>query len=119
VLRPAGAAAGEAPSLRRVALLRPGEPIGEVAYFADHRRRSTVRVAEEPVRAMVFRSTQFEQLLQQSPEFSRGLLRQLAIKIENLYALAADRPLPLADGGAPGGASNGATSGAANGAAAG
>ncbi|WP_411868644.1 cyclic nucleotide-binding domain-containing protein [Vulcanococcus limneticus] len=119
VLRPAGAAAGDDPSLQRVALLRPGEPIGEVAYFADHRRRSTVRVAEEPVRAMVFRSTQFEQLLQQSPEFSRGLLRQLAIKIENLYALAARRPLALADGGAPGGAANGAASGAASGAAAG
>ncbi len=86
VLRPGAGPGGEEAGLRRVALLRPGEPIGEVAYFADHRRRSTVRVAEQPVRAMVFRSTQFEQLLQQSPEFSRGLLRQLAIKIENLYA---------------------------------
>ena len=111
VLRPDGGADRDAPSLRRVALLRPGEPIGEVAYFADHRRRSTVRAAEEPVLAMVFRSTQFEQLLQQSPEFSRGLLRQLAIKIENLYALAARRPLALADGGAASGAANGAAAG--------
>jgi len=113
VLRPDGVTDSSVPSLRRVALLRPGEPIGEVAYFADHRRRSTVRVAGEPVRAMVFRSTQFEQLLQQSPEFSRGLLRQLALKIENLYAgVAARRPLALADGGANGGGANGAANGA-------
>ncbi|MBM5821472.1 MAG: cyclic nucleotide-binding domain-containing protein [Cyanobacteria bacterium K_Offshore_surface_m2_011] len=111
VLRPDGAAASDAPSLRRVALLRPGEPIGEVAYFADHCRRSTVRVAEEPVRAMVFRSTQFEQLLLQSPEFSRGLLRQLSVKIDDLYSLAARRPLALADGATAGGAANGAAAG--------
>jgi len=69
----------------KVARLRPGEPIGQVAYFADHNRRSVVRAEGEPVLLLVFKSERFESLLQTSPEFSRSLLRQLALRIEDLY----------------------------------
>ena len=68
-----------------VARLLPGEPIGDVAYFADHNRRAEVRAEGEPVQLLVFTTERFESLLQTSPEFSRSLLRQLALRIEDLY----------------------------------
>jgi CRP-like cAMP-binding protein len=68
-----------------VARLRPGEPIGDVAYFADHNRRAEVRAEGQPVQLLVFTTERFESLLQTSPEFSRSLLRQLALRIEDLY----------------------------------
>ena len=74
---------GQPPSL--VASIGAGEPIGEVAYFADHPRRSQVSAGDAPVVVLVFTSSHFEQLLQQSTEFSRGLLHQLALRLEHLY----------------------------------
>jgi CRP-like cAMP-binding protein len=71
------------PSL--VASISAGEPIGEVAYFADHPRRSRVTAGDAPVVVLVFTSSHFEQLLHQSSEFSRGLLHQLALRLEHLY----------------------------------
>ncbi len=68
-----------------VARVLAGESIGEVAYFADHNRRAQVRADDEPVQLLVFPSDRFESLLQTSPEFSRSLLRQLALRIEDLY----------------------------------
>ncbi len=75
--------AGQPPSL--MASIGAGEPIGEVAYFADHPRRSRVSAGEAPVLVLVFTSSHFEQLLHQSTEFSRGLLHQLAVRLEDLY----------------------------------
>ena len=63
-----------------------GESIGEVAFFADHNRKAEVRADGEPVQLLVFPSDRFESLLQTSPEFSRSLLRQLALRIEDLYS---------------------------------
>ncbi len=66
-----------------VARLHPGDSIGDVAYFADHHRRAEVRAEEEPVQLLVFTTERFESLLQTSPEFSRSLLRQLALRIDD------------------------------------
>ena len=72
--------------LRKMARVRAGEPIGDVAFFADHSRRAEVRAEGEPVQLLVFSAERFESLLQTSPEFSRSLLRQLALRIEDLYS---------------------------------
>jgi hypothetical protein len=68
-----------------IAVLTPGEAIGEVSFFTDQPRQVHIQAGSEPVDALVFSSAHFEQLLQQSSEFSRGLLHQLALKIEGLY----------------------------------
>jgi CRP-like cAMP-binding protein len=44
-----------------------------------------VSAGDAPVVVLVFTSSHFEQLLQQSTEFSRGLLHQLALRLEHLY----------------------------------
>ena len=72
--------------LRMVARVRAGEPIGDVAFSADHSRRAEVRAEDQPVQLLVFPAERFENLLQTSPEFSRSLLRQLALRIEDLYS---------------------------------
>jgi hypothetical protein len=81
-----------------------GESIGEMAYFAGRPRRARVVAGDEPVLLLVFSSSHFEQLLQQSPEFSRGMLHQLALRLESLYARLgpAAQPRLSAGGGGPG-----------------
>ena len=75
--------------LNTVARVRGGELIGQVAFFADHCRRAEVRADDEPAQLLVFSVERFESLLQTSPEFSRSLLRQMALRIENLYGKVA------------------------------
>jgi Cyclic nucleotide-binding domain len=76
-----------------VARIQAGESIGDVAFFADHRRKSEVRVADGvPAQLLVFSAERFESLLQTSPEFSRSLLRQMALRIEDLYGKLALPP---------------------------
>lgn len=72
--------------LQPMAQIRSGEPIGEVAFFIDHPRRAEVRASGGPATVLVFDSSEFEQLLQQSSEFNRSLLKQLALRLEDLYA---------------------------------
>jgi len=69
-----------------MALIHSGEPIGEVAFFIDHPRQAEVRASGGAVSVLVFNSSEFELLLKQSSEFNRGLLRQLALRLEDLYA---------------------------------
>ncbi len=68
-----------------IAVISPGEAIGEVSFFTDQPRQMHIQAGSEPVDALVFSSAHFEELLQQSSEFSRTLLHQLAVKIEGLY----------------------------------
>jgi len=72
--------------LQPMALIHSGEPIGEVAFFIDHPRQAEVRASGGAVSVLVFNSSEFELLLKQSSEFNRGLLRQLALRLEDLYA---------------------------------
>lgn len=81
--------AGELTTMARV---QAGEPIGEVAIFADHCRKSEVRADGEPAQLLLFSVERFESLLQSSPEFSRSLLRQMALRIEDLYGKLAVTP---------------------------
>jgi hypothetical protein len=69
-----------------MATLRPGESIGEVAFFSALPRRSEVRAGEGVAVALVFDAGRFEELLHASTEFSHGLLRQLAMRVETLYS---------------------------------
>ncbi|MCP9850038.1 cyclic nucleotide-binding domain-containing protein [Cyanobium sp. Morenito 9A2] len=69
-----------------MAQIRVGEPIGEVAFFTDHPRRAQVRAGAEPATVLVFTASHFEELLAQSTEFSRSLLQQLSLRLEDLYA---------------------------------
>ncbi|KEF40637.1 MAG: hypothetical protein ER33_15970 [Cyanobium sp. CACIAM 14] len=85
-------APGEPPAL--MATIGAGEPIAEVAYFADHPLRARVVAGLAPVLVLAFSSSHFEQLLHQSPEFSRGLLHQLALRLEGLYARLGPAGLP-------------------------
>jgi len=77
--------AGELTTMTKVRAVQAGEPIGEVAFFADHSRKAEVRADGESVQLLVFSVERFESLLQSSPEFSRSLLRHMAIRIEDLY----------------------------------
>jgi CRP-like cAMP-binding protein len=70
----------------RLATVRAGEPIGEVAYFTEQPRQVSIRAGGAPVEGLVFSSSHFESLLQQSTDFSRGLLQQMALKIVGLYS---------------------------------
>ncbi len=72
--------------LQPMALIRSGEPIGEVAFFIDHPRRAEVRAIGGDAEVLVFTSSEFELLLKQSSEFNRSLLKQLALRLEDLYA---------------------------------
>ncbi len=58
-----------------------GEPLGEMALLSGGPQGSTV-TAREPVRALVFDASGFEQLLHQSSAFARSLLRQQTRRIE-------------------------------------
>lgn len=71
-----------------MARVSAGEPIGEVTFFTEQAYLVDVIAGEKPVEALIFSRSRFEQLLQQSSEFSRSLLRQMAWRIEALYARA-------------------------------
>ena len=58
-----------------------GETLGEMALLSGGPQGSTV-TAREPVRALVFDASGFEQLLHQSSAFARSLLRQQTRRIE-------------------------------------
>ena len=77
---------GSSNPLALMATLRPGESIGEVAFFSALPRRSEVRAGEGVAVALVFDAGRFEELLHASTEFSHGLLRQLALRVETLYS---------------------------------
>ncbi|MCX5926158.1 MAG: hypothetical protein NTZ23_02380 [Cyanobium sp. LacPavin_0920_WC12_MAG_63_22] len=49
-------------------------------------RREVVRAGEGVAVALVFDAGRFEELLHSSTEFSHGLLRQLAMRVETLYS---------------------------------
>ncbi len=74
-----------AQALQRIAVITTGSPIGEVVFLADQERHSDIRAGVAPVEVLLFSSERFDQLLQQSSEFSRALLHQLALKVEGLY----------------------------------
>lgn len=71
--------------LETMARIHSGEPIGEVSFLVDHPRRAAVRAIDGPATVLVFESSEFEQLLQQSSEFNRGLLHTLALRLEDSY----------------------------------
>jgi CRP-like cAMP-binding protein len=87
VLAPQPAGAGRE-GLVPIATVAAGEPLGEVSFFTDRPREVSIRAGNAPVRALVFDAVHFESLLQQSSEFSRGLLREMAVKIVGLYERA-------------------------------
>jgi hypothetical protein len=68
-----------------IATICAGEPIGEVSFFTDRLRQVHIQAGREPVLALMFSGAHFERLLEQSSEFSHGLLHQLAMKIEGMY----------------------------------
>ena len=71
--------------LEAMARIHSGEPIGEVSFLVDHPRHAEVRAIDGPATVLVFESSEFEQLLQQSSEFNRGLLHTLALRLEDSY----------------------------------
>jgi hypothetical protein len=81
-------AAVDGEGLVPIATVAAGEPLGEVSFFTDRPRQVSIRAGNAPVLALVFDSVHFESLLQQSSEFSSGLLREMAVKIVGLYERA-------------------------------
>jgi hypothetical protein len=70
-----------------IAELEPGEAIGELAFFSSSSpRRSEVRAVATGATLLCFEAHEFEALLLMAPEFCRGLLAQLALRLEALYA---------------------------------
>ena len=53
-----------------MARVSAGEPIGEVTFFTDHVCQVDVVAGDQSVEALIFSRSRFEQLLQQSSEFS-------------------------------------------------
>lgn len=85
---------GEGQPMALMAQINVGEPIGEVSFFTDHPRLAEVRAGGGPATVLVFTATHFEELLQQSTEFGHNLLRQLSLRLQDLYAKVGPANLP-------------------------
>jgi len=65
----------------RDVLLKPGETIGEMGVITGNRRSRTVLAGNEGLRSFDLPQSAFEELLRRSREFSRGLLRLMALRL--------------------------------------
>ncbi len=73
----------------RVAVVGPGECVGELALL-DHQPRSATVVALEPMDLLVIPSSAFTALLDDAPALTRKLLGTLAARIRELDSRLTD-----------------------------
>lgn len=68
---------------RRVAIVGPGESVGEMGLIDRLPRSATVR-ARTAIRAYVIEGRRFDELLDQVPSLARSLLAELSTRIRSL-----------------------------------
>jgi CRP/FNR family cyclic AMP-dependent transcriptional regulator len=68
---------------RKVATLKPGDSVGELALL-DHGPRTASVVADTPVTALVLTAREFSGVLEEVPGLAQKLLAQLANRVREL-----------------------------------